>query len=286
VEPKAQKLLLLLVMHTCLGALLLTACTSTPAANTPALTLAATPQVRLNISGSEDVTAVLEACSDSFQKSVPDYRMRVLSGSGIDPSIKGVLKNVLDVAAMNRSATLDEQAQGLKFFEFGRASVAIFLHPGVGISNLTSDQVRAIFSGQITNWSQLGGPDLMVVPYIRPVDSPNTQVLRKTIFSDLVFSDTAEVIISGHAMRTAVAVTTGSIGYGAWPPVQATQINVQPVILDNIKPDDPAYPLTSVFGIGYLAEHEAKITPFIQWLQSEAGKTRLGSFDVIVSQEP
>jgi phosphate transport system substrate-binding protein len=265
--------------------LTLTACNATPALDNPPLTLASTPQVRLNISGSEDVTAVLEASGDAFQQSVPNYRFRVLSGSGIDPSVKGVVEGVLDIAAMNRLATPAETAHGLKFFQFGEASVVVFTHPGVGILSLTTDQLRDIFTGKITNWSQLGGPDLAIVPYVRNEDNGNTQVLRQAVFHDLQFSETVEVINSGDAMRTAVAVTTGSIGYGAWPPIQATGVNVQAVALDNINPDDPVYPLRSVFGIGYLGEHEAKLAPFIQWLQSPTGRAKLASFGVIIRQD-
>jgi len=61
----------------------------------------------------------------------------------------------------------------------------MFVHPSVPIDNLTSEQAKAIFTGQITNWSQVSGPDTAVIVYVRNEENGNTQVLRKGILGNI-----------------------------------------------------------------------------------------------------
>src|SRR5689334_4803634 len=90
-----------------MGSSLLTSCIAAPSQNKPTVTVAPTAKVRLSISGSEDVTAVLEASATSFHTSFLTHRLKILSGSGVEPSTRGVLEGVLDGAAMNRLPTAD-----------------------------------------------------------------------------------------------------------------------------------------------------------------------------------
>lgn len=243
------------------------------------------PTVQLTISGSEDVAAILDAIGTAFTQAVPTHQLRILSGSGIEPSMKGVQQGILDIAAINRPINPAETNTGLKFVAFGKASIVIFVHPDLGIQKLSSKQVKAIFSGEITNWSSVGGPDEPIVVYVRNEENGNTQILREKLLGSMSFPSSAEIINSGDEMRTAVAVTTGSIGFGAWPPVKATGINVQPIALDGITPDDPLYPIINVFGISYREESASKIGPFIEWLVSMDGQSKLAEFGVLVKDK-
>ncbi len=241
-------------------------------------------QTTLTVSGSGTTTAILSGVKPAFEADVPGYNLRVLPGSGTGEGVEGVLKGLLDVAAMARPPKDEEAAQGVEYVEFGRSGVAMYTHPDVGVTNLTTAQVLAVLSGEITGWSEIGGSDTAIILYVRDEGESSTKVLRQAIFSDAPFSETAQVLTSQADMQVAVAGTPDSIGYGSWPSAFAAGANVQPIALNGIAPGDSAYPYVTPIGIGYLSERKADVQPLIDWLLSEQGQAALGEFDVITLQ--
>jgi phosphate transport system substrate-binding protein len=238
-------------------------------------------QVVLTISGSGTVTTVLSAVKPAFETDTPGYRLKVLPGSGTDGGVKGVVEGSLNVAAMARPPKEQETAQKVEYVEFGQSGMAVYTHPSVGVSNLTAGQIAAIFSGQTTNWSEVGGPDAAIVLYVRDEGDSSTKALREAVFGDTPFPATAQVLTSQADMQAAVGRTPYSVGFGSWPSALAVGAKVQPIALDGAAPGDPAYPIVSPMGIGYLAAREAEVKPLIDWLLSERGRVALQKFDVI-----
>lgn len=265
-----------------LVALLLTAC-ATPTA-TPEPTPTPRPQITLTISGSGTTAAILSGIKPAFEANVPGYTLKVLPGSGTGGGVKGLIEGILDVAAMARSPKNEEAAAGVEYVEFGQSGVAVYAHAEVGITNLTTAQVLAIFSGEITNWSTIGGKDQPLILYVRDEEDSSTQVLRKFIFNEMPFPETAHVMTSQSDMQAAVAGTPGSVGFGSWPSALADGANVTGIALDSVTPGDPAYPLTVPIGIGYRSAGKADVQPLIDWLLSEKGQAALREFDVILSK--
>jgi len=261
--------------------LLLAACDGKPTEPAPVPT--AVRQVKLTISGSGTASTILEGIKSAFEADVPGYTLDILPGTGTGEGVKGAVQGIFDVAAMARSPKDEEAAEGIEYTEFGLSGVAVFAHLGVGVANLTTAQVQALFSGEIANWSAVGGPDLPVVLYVRDEGDSSTQSLRKVFFGDTAFPESAQVLTSQTDMQAAVAGTPGGVGFGSWPAVLATQANVKSITLDGVGPGDSSYPMFSPVGIGYLSTRKADVQPFADWLTSEQGKKALAEFDVILT---
>jgi phosphate transport system substrate-binding protein len=239
-------------------------------------------QVVLKISGSGSATAILAALQSAFEADTPGYHVNVLPGSGTSGGVKGVIQGVLDVAAMVRPPQDEEAAQNVAFLQIGQAGQAIITHPDVGIANLTTEQVRAIFTGQATNWSQVGGPNLPIILYVRDESDSSTKALRQTILGETPFPETvAQVFTSQSDMLVAVEGTPSSVGIATWPTALAKGVKVQAVSIDGVAPGDFAYPMVSTLGIGYLEDRRADVQPLGDWLLSEKGQAALREFDVI-----
>jgi phosphate transport system substrate-binding protein len=263
--------------------LLLTACSSVTATEVEPTPVG--PQITLTVSGSGSVTAVLSAIQPMFEADTPGYRLRVLSGSGTGGGVKGIIQGVLDVAAMARPPKDEEVAQNVEYVAFGQAGQAVITHPDVGVANLTVAQVKAIFSGEVTRWSEVGGPDRPIVLYVRDEGDSSTKALRSVVMGDTPFAETvARVLTSQGDMQIAVAGTPGSVGIATWPAALAAGADVQAVTIDGVAPGDSIYPMTSPLGIGYLADHQAEVQPLVDWLLSEQGRAALQAFDMITSQ--
>ena len=261
---------------------LVTACSGIAATEPPPPTPTPGPQVTLTVSGSGSVTGVLSAVQPVLEAAVPGYHLKVLPGSGTGGGVKGIVEGVLDVAGMARPPKDEEAAQGVEYLSFGQAGQAVITHPEVGVDNLTAAQVKGIFSGEITQWSDVGGPDLPIILYIRDEGDSSTKALVSVVMGDAPFAETvAQVLTSQGDMLAAVSGTPGSVGIATWPTALAEGADVQPVNLDGLAPGNPAYPMVSPLGIGYLTERKADVQPLIDWLQSEQGKAALQKFDMI-----
>ncbi len=263
--------------------LLMTACDS--AAPTAAPTPTETPQVTLTISGSGSVSSLLTAVEGDFKAANPGYKLNVLSGSGTSGGVKGIIDGSLTVAAMARAPKDDEAAQGVKYVAIGGSAVAFVVHPDVKVSNLTQEQARAIFFGEITNWSDVGGQELPIAVYARDEDESATGLLRKMFFGDSAFPENiAGVMTSTSALLTAVEATPGSIGYSSWSAVVIADKNVKNVMLDSAAPDSADYPVILPLGIGYMESQAAAVQPLIDWLLSDAGADALRKYGAIVER--
>jgi len=265
-----------------LSMFLVTACSNIAATEPPPPTPTSGPQVTLTLSGSGSATGVLSAVQPVFEAAVPGYHLKVLPGSGTGGGVTGIVDGVLDVAGMARPPKDEEAAQGVEYVSFGQAGQAVITHPEVGVKNLTADQMKAIFSGEITRWSDVGGPDLPIILYIRDEGDSSTKALVSVVMGDTPFADTvAQVLTSQGDMLAAVSGTPGSVGIATWPTALAEGADVQPVNLAGVAPGNPAYPMVSPLGIGYLTERKADVQPLIDWLESEQGKAALQKFDMI-----
>jgi NitT/TauT family transport system substrate-binding protein len=237
--------------------------------------------VEFTISGSGSVTPILEAVKPAFEVDTPGYSLKILPGFDTGKGVSGVIEGLLDVAAMARPPKDEEAAQGMEYVEFGQSGVAVYAQPKVGVTDLAAGQIAAIFSGKVTNWSEVGGPDAAIVLYVRDEGDSSTKALREAVFGDTPFPATAQVLTSQADMQAAVGRTPYSVGFGSWPSALAVGAKVQPIALDGAAPGDPAYPIVSPMGIGYLAAREAEVKPLIDWLLSERGRVALQKFDVI-----
>ncbi len=243
------------------------------------------PQTTLTVSGSGTATLILSGVQSAFEADVPTYRLDILPGSGTGGGVSGLVQGLLDAAAMARPPKDEEADQGVEYVEFGQSGVAVYTHIDVGITNLTTEQVIALFSGQTTNWSQVGGPDIPIVLYVRDEGDSSTKALREQVLGDTPFPEIAIVLTSQSDMQAAIAGTPGGVGIGAWPAALAAGSNVRPIALDGIAPGDSTYPMVSPVGIGYLSADEANVQSLIDWLLSEQGQAALSEFDVIIAAQ-
>jgi ABC-type phosphate transport system substrate-binding protein len=129
----------------------LAACGGTSPEPTP--TPAATTRTGLKISGSATTTRLLTALKPAFEADTPGYQLETLTGSGTGGGVEGILKEVLDVAAMGRLPK-EEEATQIEFVPLGFGPEVPIAHPSVGIESLSSEEFISIFAGEVTNWSQ------------------------------------------------------------------------------------------------------------------------------------
>jgi phosphate transport system substrate-binding protein len=173
------------------------------------------PAVQISVAGSTTVQPIAEKCAEAFKSMRPDVQIDV-QGGGSSVGVKSAGEGTVDVGMASREikdSELDEYPD-LRIFVVARDGIAIAVNPGVAVDELTTDQVREIFAGAITNWSEVGGPDKPIVVVSREEGSGTRKAFEEMVMSEETpIVDTAILLPSNGAVRTTVSTTDDSIGY-------------------------------------------------------------------------
>lgn len=245
----------------------------------------AAAKVTLDISGSGTMVNILKAVEAEFEGANPNTDLNILDGTGTTAAIEGVFAGTLDVVGASREPRETELEQGLLYTHIGFSGVAFIVHPDVEVEGLASQQVVAILSGEITNWSEVGGQDLPIVLYVRDEEDSSTGALRDSLYGDAAFAETTTAVMtSAGDMVTVVEGTPGSFGFGTWSGIVARGADVKPLKLDGVLPYEMGYSIPQPLGFGYLQAMQADVQPVLDWFTSEQGQARLIELGVAVLQ--
>lgn len=178
----------------------------------------------LQIKGSDTMVNLGQAWAEEFMKLHPEVSVAV-TGGGSGTGIAALLSRTCDIAELSRELKPEELAmarqRGLHPRQITVAldGLAVVVHPANPLSQLTMDQLAAIFSGTVTNWKEIGGADLPIVVLSREVNSGThvyfkEHVLRGNLKDSRVeFAANALMLPSSQAIADEVAQNPGAIGY-------------------------------------------------------------------------
>ena len=260
-------------------ALTLTACSA--AQPTPMPT--PVPKANVSVSGSGSVASTIKFLADAYGKKHSDLSFEFLSGSGTGGGTKGVLAQQLDLAAMARVSTSEESSAGMAFVSLGADRVALATSLDVSVAGLTSQQVKDILTGKITNWSAVGGPNATINVLVRDEADAATQILRDKLVGKEAFASGALVLTSAGDMNAALANTTNALGFGSYTNMVVDKAKARALTVDGHAPadvNDTGYPFTRQIGVGYLPAN-AKVKPFLDYIASPEAKTLLAGVGVV-----
>jgi phosphate transport system substrate-binding protein len=224
----------------------------------------------LAIVGTGDGIEMLQAVATAFNAEGAESRVSVPPSIGSGGAVAAVGGERQKLGRVARPLTDAEKAQGLVEVPLARIPSAIFVHRGVGVTSLTSQQVVAIFSGAIDNWSAVGGSDLKI-RVVRREDTDSTlSVLRATMpgWKDLVLTSRSKTATTTQDAIETVRQTPGAIGFGPFSP--ALTGDLVAVAIDGKAPRDPAYPSAVTLALIYkAATRDAAASDFLAFATSD-----------------
>ena len=112
----------------------------------------------VNTDGSTSMNDVMLALIEGFKSVQPGVTVNY-NGSGSGSGISGVLAGSCDLGLSSRALTDDEKAEGAVENVIAKDGVAVVVNPANPVTELTTEQIAKIFTGEITNWSEVGGED-------------------------------------------------------------------------------------------------------------------------------
>ncbi len=189
----------------------------------------------VNTDGSTSMADVMGALTEAFREKEPDITVNY-SGTGSGSGISGVLDGTCDLGLSSRELKQEEMDKGAVAHVVALDGVAVVVNPKNPVSDLTTEQIADIFTGKITNWSELGGADAPIAVYGRE-DGSGT----RTAFEEIVgvegacvytneYGSTGDVIGNvtgnenaiGYASLSAVNDTVTAVKVNGVAPSEAT----------------------------------------------------------------
>lgn len=196
----------------------------------------------VRIDGSTSMVTINQNLKRAFERQFPGTNV-VTSANGSQNGIADLIAGRVDIAAVSRSLTAQEQNQGLMAVSVTKDAIALV----VGKANpfnqgLTSTQVADIFQGKINNWSAVGGNSGTIRVINRPAISGTHQAFQEMVLKGANFGTTSNIATLPRDATTPLlqALGTDGIGYATFAQV-ANQQTVRFVPIDGLTPDASGY---------------------------------------------
>jgi phosphate transport system substrate-binding protein len=188
--------------------------------------------------GSSALLPLAQAAADAFMETNPDCSV-IVNGGGSGQGLKQVADGAVDIGNSDVFAEqkLDaDVAKTLVDHKVCTVTMAAVVNATLGVTSLTTEQLVNIFTAKVTNWKDVGGPDLDILLVTRPTSS-GTRALFKTWAlngADEASNQALETDDSGTLLET-VKSNPGAIGYVALPYL-VNNADVQAVAIDGVAP--------------------------------------------------
>ncbi len=165
----------------------------------------------LRIVGSTSVFPFVEMVAEAYREVRPDVVVDVQAG-GSTVGIVSAKDGICDIGTSSRNLREGEE-EGLTRIEIARDGIAVIVHPSNTIGELTREQIRDIYAGEVTNWSQVGGKDASIAFVTREEGSGTRGAFEEIVMEKTRINAAGLVQDSNGSVREAVATSPDAIGY-------------------------------------------------------------------------
>lgn len=197
----------LIFLVTAIAMLALTGCASSAPAAPTALSGS------VNLDGSTSMEKVMSILIESFNELYPDVTISY-NGSGSGAGITAAVDGTADMGLSSRELKDEETAKGAVSNVVALDGVAVVVNPQNSVADLTTEQIAGIFSGEITNWSALGGADAPIAALGREPGSGTRSAFEEIIGVEDQCVYSAEYSSTGDVIGQ-VSTNPNAIGYAS-----------------------------------------------------------------------
>ena len=232
----------------------------------------------IRVSGSGTALPLAENLAEAYAREHPEIDFQFDSGTNSGGAIKGVLGGTLDLAVANRPLSEDEAGESLEYRPFARDAVVFTAHHEGEVDGLTTDQVRDVYGGELTDWEQLGGLAAPIVVLDRDEDESARKLVLLPLMNGRPVEARTTVLNKASEMLEAMESTPDSLGYfslGLLRKRGAPEVRV--LALDGIVPSPEGvvkgeYPWSLTFGLVHADGAPRAVRDFVEFASGPEGR--------------
>ena len=261
---------------------------------TPAMATAGPGTV--TVKGSDTMVVLGQRWAEEYMKKNPKTVIQV-TGGGSGTGISALINGTTDICEASRTMKDAEKKQvveksGAPPVETAVAKdgLSVYVHESNPINELSMAQLKAIFTGKVSSWKELGGADSKIIPYSRENSSGTYVFFKEHVLENADYTPRAQNMPGTAAVVNAVSKEKFSIGYGG--AAYAKGIKILKIKKDDksagIAPSDATikdgtYPLSRPLFFYTRTKPSADIDAFIKWVLGKEGQaivTKVGYFPI------
>lgn len=250
---------------------------------------------RITVKGSDTMVILVQKWAEVYMKSNPDAAIQV-TGGGSGTGISALINGATDIAISSRKMKATEmEKMKSKYNTMGveiacaKDGITVYLHPSNKVKELTMQQLKLIFRGEIKNWKEVGGADKNIKLYGRE-NSSGTYVFFQEHVVEGDFAPSCQTLPGTAAVVNAVKKDENGIGYGGAAYAEGIVIckvkkdAKSPGVLasaETIKNDQ--YPISRYLFMYTKNRPTGQLKKFIDWILSPEGQkyvVEMGYFPV------
>ncbi len=189
------------------------------------------------IKGSTTVLPIAQKVAEAYMKQNPDVKISI-SGGGSGNGMKAIIDGSTDIATSSRFIREKEIKLAVEKggypvpFAVAYDCIVPVVHPSNKIENLTLEQLKAIYKGEITNWKEVGGADGKIVVISRDTSSGTYEVWEEKVLNKERVFPGALLQASSGAVIQAISKNKNAIGYDGIGYINET---VKPLNINSIE---------------------------------------------------
>ncbi len=241
----------------------------------------------ISLAGSTSMEKLCEAMMESFMEANPGVTVTAeYTGSGA--GLESLAAGSVDIGNASRALKDDEKANGAVENIVAIDGIAVITDKANTVTDLSSEDLAAIYTGQISNWSEVGGEDEAIVVIGREAGSGTRDAFEELL--DVADScQYAQELDSTGAVLATVAATPGAIGYVSLDVVDDT---ITAMSIDGVASTEEEilagnYLLQRPFvmaTMGEISEQSDLVQAWFDFINSDAGKNVITSVGLIIPQ--
>ena len=242
----------------------------------------------VTLAGSTSMEKIANAMNEAFMEKYPNVSATA-EFTGSSAGIESLAAGSVDIGDASRALSDDEKGQGIVENIVAIDGIAVITDTDNTITDIKSEDLAKVYTGQITNWKDLGGKDEQIVVIGREAGSGTRDAFEELM--DVKDScKYAQELDSTGAVLAKVAATPGAVGYVSLDVLDDT---VNGLKINSVEPTEEnilagTYVLQRPFVMatkGEISEQSEQVQAYFDFINSEDGQNVIKSVGLIIPQK-
>ncbi|MDA3885899.1 MAG: PstS family phosphate ABC transporter substrate-binding protein [Candidatus Delongbacteria bacterium] len=234
---------------------------------------------QITMVGSTTVLPIAQATAEVYMDLNPDINISV-RGGGSGVGVAGIIAGTCDIGNASRhiknKEILKAKQNGIEAYEnvVANDGIAIIVHKSNPVKDLTLDQLEKIYTGEIMNWKEVGGPKKPIVLVSRDVASGTYEVFSKKVLRKQKLNSGSLMLASNSAVATTIKDTKGAVGYVGigYLTDKVNDVRINGIAVSEKTIQDKTYPIARTLHMYTKGKPAGKVKKYIDFILSKKGQ--------------